>query len=514
MANDRPLTLIILDGFGYREATSSNAIALANMPTWRWLWQNYPHTLIDAHAKAVGLPDDQMGNSEVGHMHMGIGRLLMQDLVRINDAIATGAFEQNPVLLGALKQCQQAAGAVHIMGLLSPGGVHSHENHIFAMLALAAKSNVDRIYLHLILDGRDTPPRSALASIQLLNEKLKSVKNAQIASVIGRYYAMDRDKRYERTEKAYELLTSGQADFYADGAAAALEMAYARGEDDEFVKATCILHQGKAIFIKNQDSLFFMNFRADRARQLSYALTDANFSGFQRKVIPKLSSFVTMTEYAKDLKVAVAFPAVSIKNAFGEYVSKLGLKQLRIAETEKYAHVTFFFNGGAEAPLLGEERILIPSPKVATYDLKPDMSAIELTDRLTAAISSEKFDVIICNYANPDMVGHTGKLDAAIQALECIDSCLRRVIDASKAIGAEVLITSDHGNVEKMFDEETQQAHTAHTTNLVPVVYFGRSAVATTQQGVLYDIAPTLLYLLGLVQPTEMTGHTLFRFEK
>jgi 2,3-bisphosphoglycerate-independent phosphoglycerate mutase len=512
MALPKPITLIVLDGWGYREETSANAIAAAKTPFWHQLWNTCPHTLLSASGIDVGLPPGQMGNSEVGHLHMGAGRLVPQDLRRIDIAIETKEFFQNPTLTAAIKKAAQTQHAVHILGLLSPGGVHSHENHIFALAELATTLGAP-FYLHPILDGRDTPPKSALASIEKLENKLHALQHGKIASLIGRYYAMDRDKRWERTQKAYDMLTLGKAEFHADSATTALAMAYARNETDEFVHATIIqTAQQKPITIQDDDVIIFMNFRADRARQLTRAFTEDNFNGFTREARPRLGAFVTLTEYAADINAQVVYPPIVLKNGVGELLASQYLHQLRIAETEKYAHVTYFFNGGREQPFPNEDRILIPSPKVATYDLQPTMSANEVTDRLVEAICKGNYDVIICNYANPDMLGHTGDMHATVTAIETINDCLQRVVTALKDVGGEAIITADHGNAEMMFDPKTGQPHTAHTTLPVPFIYVGRPAEITTQKGVLYDIGPTLLTLLGIPIPKEMTGKSLVRF--
>jgi 2,3-bisphosphoglycerate-independent phosphoglycerate mutase len=507
-----PVLLIILDGFGYREECEDNAICQARKPQWNVLWETCPHTTIDASEKWVGLPKDQMGNSEVGHMNIGAGRVVYQDYTRIESAIETGEFFTNPVLA---KACETAAEghALHILGLVSPGGVHSHESQIHAMLELAARRRVKRVYVHAFLDGRDTPPRSAEPSLAALARKCETLGNAVIASICGRYYAMDRDQRWERVAQAYELITQGEAANRAPAAVAGLALAYARNESDEFVKATAIVSEGaEPVRMKDGDAVVFMNFRADRARQLTRALTERDFAGFPRTAVPRLGYYCTLTSYGEDFRdIPAAFAPQSVANGFGEYISGLGLKQLRIAETEKYAHVTYFFNGGIEKPYPGEHRILVPSPKVATYDLKPEMSAYEVTDKLVAAIESSQYHAIVCNYANGDMVGHTGNLTAATRAVEVLDECIGRVVAAMRESGGEVLITADHGNAEMMRDEKTGQAHTAHTLNLVPLLYVGRKA-RLAERGALQDISPTLLSMMGLQQPAEMTGKSLIRF--
>jgi 2,3-bisphosphoglycerate-independent phosphoglycerate mutase len=505
-----PVLLIILDGFGYREDCADNAICQARKPHWDALWKSCPHTTIDASEKWVGLPAAQMGNSEVGHMNIGAGRVIYQDYTKIEHAIETGEFFNNPVLAKAVETAR--GGALHILGLLSPGGVHSHEAQIHAMLDMAARGGAKNVFLHAFLDGRDTPPRSAEASLAALQSKCDALKIGRIASICGRYYAMDRDKRWERVQPAYDLITQGRAGFRATTAVDGLRAAYARGESDEFVQATAIVPAGgEPARMNDGDAVVFMNFRADRARQMTLALTDPGFAGFDRAHHPKLGYFCTLTRYGKDFELPAAFPPQSIANGFGETLSKRGLKQLRIAETEKYAHVTYFFNGGVETPYPGEDRILVPSPRVATYDLKPEMSACEVTDKLEAAIQGRKYDAIICNYANGDMVGHTGNLQAATRAIEVLDECIGRAVAAMRETGGEVLITADHGNAETMLDPQSGQAHTAHTLNLVPLLYVGRNARAA-ERGALQDVAPTLLAMMGLPQPPEMTGKSLIRF--
>ena len=506
----RPIALVILDGFGCRESTPDNAIALAKKPNWDALMATCPHTAIDASEFAVGLPRGQMGNSEVGHLNIGAGRVVYQDYTRIDHAIETGEFARNPALAKAVDAARAGNGTLHVLGLASPGGVHSHEGQIAAMIGLAAAGGAPRIHVHAFLDGRDTPPQSASASLALLDDVCARHPGARIASIVGRYYAMDRDKRWERLAEAYDLLVDGRAPYTAPSAEAGLAAAYARGETDEFVRATSIVPAGAVPSrIADGDAIVFMNFRADRARQLARALTDRAFDGFERRRTPRLATFVCLTSYGDELKgLPVAFPPQSVENGFGAYLASLGLTQLRIAETEKYAHVTYFFSGGVEAPYPGEDRVLVPSPKVATYDLKPEMSAFEVTDRLVAAIASGKYDAIVCNYANGDMVGHTGDIDAAVKAIETLDACIGRVVTALRAVGGELLITADHGNAEKMRDETTGQPHTAHTLNLVPCVYLGRPAKIAAG-GSLQDVAPTLLAMLGLAQPAEMTGQSL-----
>ena len=505
-----PVLLIILDGFGHREECEYNAICQARKPHWNFLWQTCPHTTIDASEKWVGLPRDQMGNSEVGHMNIGAGRVVYQDYTRIENAIDTGEFQRNPVLVKALETARGAGRSLHLLGLLSPGGVHSHESQVHASLGMAARAGVKNAQVHAFLDGRDTPPRSAEASLLALEGLCAKLKAGRIASICGRYYAMDRDRRWERVQPAYELLTQGKAAQRAGTAVEGLRAAYARGESDEFVQATAIGAAGARM--EDGDAVVFMNFRADRARELTRALTDPGFKGFARERVPQLGYFCTLTSYGEDYAhLPAAFPPQSVACGFGEYIAAQGVKQLRIAETEKYAHVTYFFNGGVETPYPGEERVLVPSPRVATYDLKPEMSAYEVTDKLVEAIGSRRYGAIICNFANGDMVGHTGNLAAATRAIEVLDECIGRVVAAMREAGGEVLITADHGNAETMLDPATQQAHTAHTLNLVPVLYAGRKA-QIAGRGALQDVAPTLLAMMGLPQPPQMTGKSLITF--
>ncbi len=500
-----PVLLLILDGFGYRKDTDYNAVALARKPNFDKLWDTYPHTLIHASELEVGLPRGQMGNSEVGHLNIGAGRVVYQDLTKVDVAIEDGSFYTNPALCGAVAAAKAQNSILHILGLLSPGGVHSHELHIHAMLELAARAGLKNIVLHAFLDGRDTPPRSAAQSLKLLEDKCNALGVGRIATISGRFFGMDRDNRWERVQIAYDMLTQGKAPFTAVTAAAGLEAAYARGENDEFVQATVI---GKPVAMRDKDVAVFMNFRADRAREITRALTDDKFDGFVRTRFPKLANFTTLSSYGEEFHLPVAYVPTSIHNGLGEYLGKLGLHQLRIAETEKYAHVTYFMNGGIEQPNPGEDRILVPSPKVATYDLKPEMSAFEVTGKLEAAIRSKKYQAILCNYANGDMVGHSGIMEAAVKAVETLDVCIGRVVAAMLESGGEVLITADHGNAEQMIDRTTHQAHTAHTLNLVPFLYIGRKAnIAAT--GALQDVAPTLLAMMGLPKPQEMTGKSL-----
>jgi len=506
----RPMVLAILDGWGYTEAPDHNAIHAAHTPNWDRLWEECPRTWVDTSGIAVGLPSGQMGNSEVGHLNLGAGRVIYQDVTRISKAIEDGEFQQNSALIGAIDAAKAAGGRLHVIGLLSPGGVHALDEHIFAMVRLAASHGVP-VRVHALLDGRDMPPRSAQESLRKMQEICAELNangaDCRIISMIGRYFGMDRDKRWDRVARAWRLMSMAEAEFRAEDALAGLEAAYARGEDDEFVQATLL---GEPDHVRDDDAIVFMNFRADRARELTQAFIQDDFDGFERPVRPRLSRYVCLTQYHKDFDTAVAFPPERPENVLGEYIASLGLSQLRIAETEKYAHVTFFFNGGEEQPFPGEDRELIPSPKVATYDLKPEMSAPEVTDRLVAAIAADRYDLIVVNYANADMVGHSGKFDAAVKAVEALDVCLGRLAEAVRKAGGEMLITADHGNVEQMYDDSTGQPHTAHTTNLVPLVYLGRRA-ELTPGGALSDIAPTLLHLMGLEIPPQMTGKPLVR---
>jgi 2,3-bisphosphoglycerate-independent phosphoglycerate mutase len=446
-------------------------------------------------------------------MNLGAGRVVYQDFTRITKAIREGDFFANPVITGVVDKAVQAGRAVHILGLLSPGGVHSHEDHLAAMVDLAAQRGAQRIYVHAFLDGRDTPPKSAAPSLEKMDARLHASGRGRIASIVGRYYAMDRDNRWERVEQAYRLLTEGLGVRTCASAAEALQQSYADEVTDEFVKPSVVAAPGEApAVIGDGDAVVFMNFRADRARELTRAFVDDDFSGFVRHVRPQLAGFVMLTEYAATIHAPVAYAPEKLENTLGEYLSGLGKTQLRIAETEKYAHVTFFFSGGREEPYPGEKRILIPSPHVATYDLKPEMSAFEVTDELVKAIRSGTYDVLVCNYANGDMVGHTGIFAAAVKAVEALDVCLGRLYEAVRAVGGEMLITADHGNVEQMSDPATGQPHTAHTCDLVPFVYVGRPA-QVRDGGILSDVAPTLLTLMGLPVPPQMTGRPLVKLQ-
>lgn len=505
----KPVLLIILDGFGHRDDTDHNAIKNADMPHWNRLWNKYAHSFINASEEFVGLPKGQMGNSEVGHLNIGAGRVIQQDLEKINASIASGDFFKNAALINAFQLLKENGKALHLLGLFSDGGVHSHLDHFYAMLKLAKQCELKDVYIHAFLDGRDTPPKSALQYIEQLESHLKDLSIGKIASISGRYYAMDRDKRWPRIELAYNTLTLGSP-IHVTHAIDAIHEAYKREEADEFIKPTSIHDENqKAITIEDDDTVVFMNYRSDRARQITDAFLQDNFNAFERQKKIKISHYFTLTQYDQnDKKTLVIFKPTPVSNSFGEYISKLGLKQLRIAETEKYPHVTFFFNGGNETVYEGEDRILVPSPQVATYDLQPEMSAFEVAEKLTNAIQTKKYHAIICNFANADMVGHTGNLDAAIKAMEALDTCIGQVVNAMESIGGEVIITADHGNAELMEDYENKQVHTQHTTNVVPFLYIGRKALIKPN-GRLSDIAPTLLHLMGEKQPSEMSGQNL-----
>ena len=501
----KPVVLLILDGWGHREDPTDNALAQARLPNWDALVRSAPHTLIHTEGRHVGLPDGQMGNSEVGHMNLGAGRIVYQDLTRIDAAIEDGSFFGNEELRAACAAAQNAGGTLHVMGLLSPGGVHSHESHIFAMLELARQAGVSKVAVHAFLDGRDMPPKSAEASLVKLRDVCGKLGNARVVSVSGRYFAMDRDKRWDRLQRAWDAMVEARSEYVVPGPVEALLQAYERGETDEFVAPTVI--EGHTP-MADGDAVVFMNFRADRARQLTAAFVSPDFDGFQARR-PALSRFVCLTEYDAKLPAPVAFGPDDLRNTLGEVLAAHGLKQLRIAETEKYAHVTFFFSGGREEPYEGETRILVPSPKVATYDLQPEMSCPEVTERLTAAIRSGEIDVAICNIANPDMVGHTGDIAAAVKAAEAVDVAIGAIAQAVRDTGGALLVTADHGNLEMMRDPATGQPHTAHTVGPVPFVYLGPRAAALRSGGALSDVAPTILDLLGLPQPAEMSGTSL-----
>jgi 2,3-bisphosphoglycerate-independent phosphoglycerate mutase len=502
----RPAVLCILDGWGWRPELQDNAIALADPSNFDRMLAECPHALLSTSGRAVGLPAGQMGNSEVGHMNIGAGRVVVQDLPRIDDAIADKSFARLRPLTALIEKARAAGGTVHVMGLVSPGGVHSHQDHIVALVkAVAAQGLAVRI--HAFLDGRDTPPKSALGFVRLFEKEIAACSNSRIATVSGRYYAMDRDNRWERIVKAYEAIVEGRGET-AQSAQAAIEASYGKNATDEFV-VPCVIGDYKGVC--DGDALLFANFRADRARELSFALLDRKFTAFPRDRLVKFSAAAGMTEYSVPLSslMTALFPPEDISKTLGEYVSELGLTQLRIAETEKYAHVTFFLNGGREEPFAGEDRILVPSPKVSTYDKKPEMSAYDVTAKLEAAIASGKYDLIVVNYANTDMVGHTGKLDAAEDAVRAVDQCLGRLRAAVEKAGGVLLITADHGNAEMMRDPETGEPHTAHTTFDVPIVAVNARRAFKLAQGRLADVAPTLLDLMELPKPHAMAGHSL-----
>jgi len=503
----RPVVLCILDGWGERHDSDHNAIQLAATPVWHDFMRHCPHALIDASELHVGLPNGQMGNSEVGHMNIGAGRVVMQELPRIDAAVASGELARNPRLLDFIARLRDSGGTCHLMGLMSPGGVHSHQGHIATLAKIVDAAGVP-VAVHAFLDGRDTPPSSARGFMADFLADIRSCHRLTVATVGGRYWAMDRDKRWERVALGYEALVDGKGERAAD-ALDAIDRGYARDETDEFLRPTVIEgYRGMA----DGDGILMANFRADRVRQILAALLDPAFAGFARPRTVKFAAAAGMTEYSTALKplMTTLFPPDPLRHVLGAVVAEAGLKQLRIAETEKYAHVTFFLNGGEERQYQGEERILVPSPKVATYDLQPEMSAYEVTDKLVAAIDSGKFDLIVVNYANTDMVGHSGKLPAAIKAVEAVDRCLGRLRDAIVRAGGAVIITADHGNAEMMEDPVTHQPHTAHTLNRVPIVLVNGPAQASRlSDGRLADIAPTVLAVMGLPQPREMTGRSL-----
>ncbi|MEA5113246.1 MAG: 2,3-bisphosphoglycerate-independent phosphoglycerate mutase [Geobacteraceae bacterium] len=506
----KPLILMILDGWGVRNNREDNAIAQAGTPVMDRLRSEYPYTELNASGIAVGLPEGQMGNSEVGHLNIGAGRVVYQDLTRISKAIADGSFFSNPVLLQCMEKTRAAGGRLHLAGLLSDGGVHSHNTHLYALLELAGKAGLAEVFVHCFLDGRDTPPRSAAAYLAELEDEMARIGTGRIASLMGRYYAMDRDNRWDRVEKAYDSMVLGEGKCFAS-AREAIEASYGSDIGDEFVVPSVMVNGDRPVgLVQDGDGFIFFNFRSDRAREITRAFTQADFGGFERRSHPSLVSYVCLTEYDETFGLPVAFGPEEMKNILGGVVSAAGLRQLRIAETEKYAHVTFFFNGGNEVPFAGEDRVLVPSPKdVPTYDLKPEMSAYQVAEQLIEKIDEDIYGFIVINFANADMVGHTGKLDAATRAIEAVDTCVGRIVEKALSKGGVLLVTADHGNAEMMKDEEGRP-HTAHTCNPVPFVLVDEAGKeASLHAGILADIAPTILQLLNIPKPSEMTGKSL-----
>ena len=506
----KPTVLMILDGYGLNDRVEGNAIKQANTPVMDKLMAEYPYVKGLASGMAVGLPEGQMGNSEVGHLNMGAGRIVYQELTRITKEIQDGDFFKNEALLHAVKNAKENGSALHLFGLLSDGGVHSHITHLFGLLELAKKEGLEKVYVHCFLDGRDTPPQSGKGYVQELTDKLAELGVGKIATVMGRYYAMDRDNRWDRVERAYNAITKGLG-VSAESGVAAVQNSYNNGKNDEFVEPAVVMENGKPVAtVQDGDSVIFFNFRPDRAREITHAFCCDDFDGFAREKRIQ-TTYVCFTDYDETIpNKEVAFHKVAITNTFGEFLAAHGLKQARIAETEKYAHVTFFFNGGVEEPNEGEDRILVKSPKVATYDLKPEMSAPEVCEKLVGAIKSQKYDVIIINFANPDMVGHTGVQKAAIQAIEVVDGCVGKAVDAIKEVNGQLFICADHGNAEQLIDYETGAPFTAHTTNPVPFILVNADPSYTLREGgCLADIAPTLIELMGMEQPKEMTGKSL-----
>ena len=501
----RPTMLMILDGYGLNDKTEGNAIAAADQPALDEIFAKYPGTSIKACGLDVGLPAGQMGNSEVGHLNIGAGRIVYQDLTMITKAIEEGTFFENPAFLKAIDHVKKNDSVLHLLGLLSDGGVHSHITHLLALTDLAKKNGIEKLCVHCFLDGRDVPPRCAGEYIQQLQDHLDEIGIGKIGVISGRYYAMDRDKRWERVEKAYDAMTFGEG-IHAPSGLAAVEAAYERDENDEFVLPTVV---DGAYPVSSGDSMIMFNFRPDRAREITRTFVDAGFDGFERKKTVSDICYICMTQYDAEMpNVTLAYPPESLKNTLGEYIADLGLTQLRIAETEKYAHVTFFFNGGVEAPNRNEDRILVPSPKVATYDMQPEMSAYEVTEKVIEAIEADKYDMIILNFANADMVGHTGVMDAAVKAIETLNACVPDIVDAVLAKDGQILMTADHGNADVMFDEEGNVV-TAHSLNDVPLIHIANDPVQLQEGGRLCDIAPTMLKLMGIDIPAEMTGKPL-----
>ncbi len=507
--NSKPNLLMILDGYGISAKQKGNAINKAKKKNIDELFRKYPNTLIGASGLDVGLPEGQMGNSEVGHLNIGAGRIVYQELTKITKEIKEGLFFHNAALESAMDHALANDSALHLLGLVSDGGVHSHLTHLYALIDMAKQKGIKKLYIHALLDGRDVPPQSAGTYFRMLEDYLSKASIGKIAMISGRYYGMDRDNRWERVQKFYDAMALGIGE-KAESAIAGLKASYEKGNNDEFVLPTLICKENETpITVQDNDSIIMFNFRPDRAREITRCFVDERFNGFERAKVAKNLCYTCMTQYDAEMpNVHVAFPPQSLKNTLGEYLSQLGLRQLRIAETEKYAHVTFFFNGGVEAPNNGEDRILIPSPKVATYDMQPEMSACLITEKLIEQIKENKYDVIILNYANPDMVGHTGNIDAAVKAIETLDECVPQVIDAVLALGGQIIITADHGNADYMLDDEGNTI-TAHSLNPVPLLVISKESISVKDGGVLADIAPTLLDLMEIEKPAEMTGHSL-----
>ena len=508
----KPILLMILDGWGMPVGGPGDALSIARINNFHYLWHNYPHTTLGASGHSVGLPEGQMGNSEVGHMNIGCGRVIYQDFTKINKAIAEGQFFHNKVLLSAMANVKNTGAALHLVGLLSDGGVHSHIRHLFALMELAKNQGVKELYIHCITDGRDTPPDSAVVYVEMVEEEIKRLGIGSIATITGRYYTMDRDNRWERVEKGYRAMVKGEGNTYHDAKTAILD-SYKNGVTDEFIIPALIVDDNNSFNgrIKDGDSVIFYNFRSDRAREITRALTEKDFDKFDRgDNLPRVH-YVCFTNYSEDIVAPVAFPEEQISNCLGDVLAQNGLKQLRIAETEKYPHVTFFFNAGEEDPFDGEDRVLVPSPKVATYDLKPEMSALEVTEKVLSRLENGNYDLIVLNYANPDMVGHTGIITATVKALDTVDDCLGRIYHKMKKAGGTLIVTADHGNVEKMLDHNNGMM-TAHTTSRVPFILIDDRLIDARLKadGDLCDIAPSILELLGVKKPQDMTGQTLF----
>ncbi len=505
----KPLMLIVLDGWGISQNPDADAQKKAHIPFYRSLVSKYPHTSLECHGEAVGLPEGTMGNSEVGHLNLGAGRIVYQDYARINKAIKDGSFMENQTLINAMTSAVNTSSAVHFLGLLSDAGVHSHINHLYSLINMALSKGVKRVFVHTFMDGRDTPPTSGVNYIKDLESFISDKPSVKISSVTGRYWAMDRDKRWERVERAYRALVNGKGK-KVRSALEAVEKSYEKDETDEFIKPSLVCTDNEPVgLIRDGDSIVFFNFRADRAREITSALAEENFDGFKREQVPAPGSYVTMTMYEESFSFPVAFPPSRLTNILGEILSRKNMKQLRIAETEKYAHVTYFFNGGEEDPFDGEDRCLIPSPRdVATYDLKPEMSAFKVTDEVLKRLDENKYDFILLNFANPDMVGHTGIMEAAIKACETIDNCLEAIVPKVQSLGGTVIITADHGNSDQMIDKDGP--HTAHTTNPVPFILL-KQEHKLQDNGILADVAPTVLDLMGIEKPEEMTGRNLIK---